>query len=79
MSTAAVASLIVGLLSCLAMLDWMLVAIPVIGIPLSTFAWCKVKRHRDELTGEPLARGWPGLVAVVRWSLGPALADLRSI
>ena len=57
LSTSAVASLIVGLLSCLAILDWSLVAIPAIGIPLSTFSLMKIRRQRDELTGEKLARG----------------------
>jgi len=63
LSTAAVASLIVGLLSSAAVLDWTLLAIPSIGIALSTFAWLKVKRHRDELSGESLAR-W-GLILSV--------------
>jgi hypothetical protein len=56
LSTAAVASLIVGLLSCLAILDWTLVAIPVIGIPLSLAALAKIKRHSNDLTGAALAR-----------------------
>ncbi|MEX2111858.1 MAG: hypothetical protein WD845_01650 [Pirellulales bacterium] len=56
LSTAAVASLIVGMLSVLAILDWTLVAIPVVGVTLATFAWLKVKRHADELTGAGLAR-----------------------
>ena len=41
LSTAAVASLIVGLLSSLAILDWMLIAIPAIGVPLAAYAWLK--------------------------------------
>ncbi len=55
LSTAAVASLIVGMLSVLAVLDWPLVAIPVVGVTLSTVALLKVKRHSDELTGAGLA------------------------
>jgi len=55
LSTAAVASLIVGLLSVLAFFDWILVAIPVIGVALSSFAWLKVKRNADELSGQSLA------------------------
>ena len=55
LSTAAVASFIVGLLSVLALLDWILVAIPAIGVALSSFAWLKVKRHADELSGQGLA------------------------
>jgi hypothetical protein len=56
LSTSAVASLIVGLLSCLAILDWTLVAIPVIGIPLSVLSLAKIKRRGDELTGAGLAQ-----------------------
>lgn len=56
LSTSAVASLIIGLLSILAILDWSLVAIPFIGIPLSIVSLVRVKRHGDELTGAGLAR-----------------------
>jgi hypothetical protein len=56
LSTSAVASLIVGLLSSLAILDWPLVAIPLVGIPLAAFALVKIRRHSDELTGRGLAR-----------------------
>jgi hypothetical protein len=71
LSTSAVASLIVGLLSCLAILDWSLVAIPMIGIPLSAFSLMKIRRQRDELTGEKLARA--GLVLSLLFAvLGPA-------
>lgn len=55
-STAAVASLIIGLLSIAAFLDWTMLAIPVIGVALSSFAWLKVKRHPLELTGLGMAR-----------------------
>jgi hypothetical protein len=71
LSTAAVASLIVGLLSCAAVLDWSLMAIPLIGILLSLFALAKVRRHRDELTGEGLARLSLGL-SLVFAVVGPA-------
>jgi hypothetical protein len=56
LSTAAVASLILGLLSCLAILDWMLIVVPVVGTALGAYALTSVRRHRDELTGEKLAR-----------------------
>jgi hypothetical protein len=56
LSTAAVAGLIVGVLSPLAMLDWSLVAVPAIGVVLAAFAWWKVRRHSDELSGAGLAR-----------------------
>jgi hypothetical protein len=56
LSTSAVAAMIVGLLSWLALLDWVLVAIPLIGVAVSAFAWMKVNRHSDELSGAKLAR-----------------------
>ena len=71
LSTSAVASLIVGLLSPLAVLDWTLLAIPAIGIPLSVVSLLKVTRHRDELTGAALARAGLGL-SLVFAVLGPA-------
>jgi hypothetical protein len=71
LSTSAVASLVVGLLSCLALLDWTLVAIPLVGVALSSFAWWKVKRNRDELTGERLARAGLAL-SLVFLVAGPA-------
>jgi hypothetical protein len=61
LSTSAVAALIVGLLSSLAILDWTLVAVPLIGVATSAFAVWKVKRHSDELTGLTLARAGLGL------------------
>ncbi len=56
LSTAAVASLIVGLLSPLAILDWSLVAVPVVGVLVSLLAIVTVRRNRAELSGETLAR-----------------------
>jgi hypothetical protein len=56
LSTSAVASLIVGMLSFVAVLDWTLIAVPVVGIGLSAFALTKIKRHSDEVTGRGLAR-----------------------
>lgn len=71
LSTAAVASLIVGLLSVLAMLDWTLVAIPVSGVLLATVALVKVRRHSEELSGAGLARS--GLALSVLFLIaGPA-------
>jgi hypothetical protein len=55
LSTSAVAGLIVGLLSCVAILGWTLVAIPAIGVLVSLYALVRTGRHRDELTGERLA------------------------
>lgn len=71
LSTSAVASLIVGLLSSAAILDWSLLSIPLVGIALSSFALIKVRRHRDELSGEVLARAGLGL-SLVFAVVGPA-------
>lgn len=71
LSTSAVASLIVGLLSCLALFDWTLVAIPAVGMLLAVLSLVKIRRHRDELTGAGLARA--GLALSVSFAvLGPA-------
>jgi len=71
LSTSAVASFIVGLLACTAILDWSLVTIPLIGVSLSIFALVKIKRHSDELTGRGLARA--GLVlSLVFGVVGPS-------
>ncbi len=56
LSTAAVASVIVGLLSPLAILDWTLVVVPIVGVLVSLVALIKVRRNRAELSGETLAR-----------------------
>jgi hypothetical protein len=61
LSTAAVAGLIVGLLSVFALLDWTLIAIPAVGLLLSALAWAKVRRNRSELTGEKVAQAGFGL------------------
>jgi hypothetical protein len=71
LSTSAVASLIVGVLSSIAVLDWVLVAIPIIGVALSSFAWWKVRRHRDEFSGEILVR-WGFVLSLVFLACGPA-------
>jgi Domain of unknown function (DUF4190)/Protein of unknown function (DUF3299) len=71
LSTAAVASLILGLLSWLAILDWMLIVVPVVGTALGAYALTSVRRHRDEVTGEKLAR--IGLILSVLFLVtGPA-------
>lgn len=56
LSTAAVASLIVGLLSPLAILDWTLVIVPIVGVLVSLVAIITVRRNRTEMSGEKLAR-----------------------
>ena len=56
LSTAAVASLIIGLLSPLAILSWSLAVVPITGVLVSLLAIAKVRRNRSELSGETLAR-----------------------
>jgi hypothetical protein len=71
LSTSAVAGLIVGLLAPLAVLDWTLVAIPLIGIVVSALSLVKIRRHQDELTGTGFARA--GLVLSLLFAVfGPA-------
>jgi hypothetical protein len=40
----------------MAILDWILVAIPLVGVALSLLALLKIRRHSDELSGRTLAR-----------------------
>jgi hypothetical protein len=56
LSSAAVAGLILGMLSPLAMLDWIWVVLPIAGLVVSAVAWRRVSRHRDDLTGMGLAK-----------------------
>jgi len=55
-SSAAVASVILGLLSFLACLDWMWIFIPVMGIVVGLFAVARISRRRDEFTGTGVAK-----------------------
>ncbi len=55
LSSAAVASLIVGVLSIAALLDPIMVAIPLIGIVLSVYAMRSCTRRSEELSGRRLA------------------------
>ena len=68
LSTAAVASLIVGLLSCVAVLDWSLVAIPLIGIRTVGIRAGEGAPTSDELSGENLARA--GLALSLLFAVG---------
>jgi len=55
-SASAVGSLILGVLSIVALVEWILAVVPLLGIVLGTLALVKIRRHRDELTGAVLAR-----------------------
>jgi hypothetical protein len=55
-SRAAVVSFALGLLSIVAILDWSLVAIPLVGILLGLYAVAQVRSRGDELTGLILAK-----------------------
>lgn len=70
LSTSAVASLIVGVLSSLAFLDWTLAIVPVIGVALALTSLRKIRRDSDELTGSGLATSGLAL-SLVFGVLGP--------
>ncbi len=54
-SPAAVGSVVLGLASFSAFINWWLVVIPVAGVLLGVFAWRQIGQRRDELTGRPMA------------------------
>jgi hypothetical protein len=57
LSSAAVSSLVIGVLSSLALLDWWaLGVIPIVGMALGAYAVGQVRRRADELTGAALAK-----------------------
>jgi hypothetical protein len=71
LSTAAVASIALGVLSPLAIFDWWLGLIPLAGLCLGAIALVKIRSHRGEYTGAALA--WAGAVlAGLFWVSGIA-------
>lgn len=56
LSSAAVLSVILGLLSAAALLDWILLGIPLVGILTGFYACRNVRQRSEELTGSGLAR-----------------------
>lgn len=56
LSSLAVTSLVVGLFSALALLDWMGAVIPLVGILVGALAWRQIQRRPDELSGLGIAR-----------------------
>ena len=56
LSSLAVTSLVVGLFSAMAWLDWIGAVIPAVGILLGALAWRQIKRRPDELSGLGIAR-----------------------
>lgn len=55
LSSAAVASLVAGVLSALALLDWTLGVIPFLGLLLGGFALYRIRANPAEITGQRLA------------------------
>jgi hypothetical protein len=55
LSTAAVGSFVLGLASAMALFDWSLLAVPVVGIVLSLYAARQLRLRQAELTGGRLA------------------------
>jgi hypothetical protein len=64
LSTAAVASLVAGVLSLTAPLAWIFLAFPVLGLALGLIAWRRIRSRPDELAGLPLAKAGLALSAV---------------
>lgn len=71
LSSAAVVAFVLGLLSFLAMADYWLVAVPIVGVIWSIMALRQIRGRREELTGSWLA--WAGLMlSLVLLPIGPA-------
>ncbi len=64
LSTPAVASLALGILSALALLDWLLLLIPVAALALGLLALRQISQRREEYTGRKLAIAGTGLALV---------------
>lgn len=56
LSSGAVLSMVVGVLSAAALLDWLMLTIPLLGIAISLGAIRSIRRRSDELTGMELAK-----------------------
>jgi hypothetical protein len=71
LSTAAVSSVVVAVLSPLALLDWSMAIVPLLGIGLGVFAWRQVRRNMDNLAGAGLAQlGLAGSTLMLAAGLG---------
>lgn len=70
LSSLAVGSFVFGLLSATSILDWSLLAVPLVGILLGTFAWRQVRARRGELAGEGMAKA--GLALSIVFLIGGA-------
>lgn len=70
LSSMAVGSFVLGLLSITAVLDWWLLAVPLVGILLGIFAWRQVRARRAELAGEGMAKA--GLALSILFLIGGA-------
>lgn len=55
MSVLAVVSCVLGVMSCVALLDWLLALVPLAGLLIGLVAYRRVRANRSELTGEGLA------------------------
>jgi len=65
----AVTSLAFGLLSVMTFVDWMLAALPILGIILALVAFHQINRRPEEVTGKGFARAGLGL-SVLFWIVG---------
>jgi hypothetical protein len=65
LSTAAVASLVAGVLSFSIFLGWIFLGIPLLGLLLGAYAWRKIRSRPDELAGLPVAKAGFALSATL--------------
>jgi hypothetical protein len=78
LSSGAVAALVLGLLSLVALCDYWLVVVPLAGVVWSVVALRQVRARRSELTGIPLA--WAGLLlSAVMIPAGPAAVYYQEV
>src|SRR3569623_906562 len=68
-SSLAVVSLLLGLLSVVAIFDWSMAVVPLAGVLASVRAWRSTVRRSDELTGMALAQTGCAL-SVIFWAGG---------
>jgi hypothetical protein len=71
LSRTAVASLVAGIASLTALLAWVCLAFPVLGILLGALAWRAIRSRPDELAGLPVAKAGLALSALFA-IVGPA-------
>lgn len=78
LSPSAVAAVVVGALAWVAMLDWIMVVVPLVGVAVALYAMRTIRSRSDELTGVPLAK--TGLILSAMFLLvGPSVLAYERI